>query len=258
MELKPDGILFVGDLGESDLRIVKAINQIPIPTSIVLGNHDRGYDKTGQILKTQIELLGEKHCGWSLSNWNLPLVSVVGARPCSSGGGYFLSEEVKGAFGDISIEDSIDRIVESARQAPESAPLVILAHSGPSGLGSSASSICGRDWKSPAVDWGDKDLEIAIDKIRKWRVPDLVVFGHMHHHLRRGMGCRETFCKDNWGTSYLNAACVPRSGEDPLGQKLFHFSWVEFKNGVLSHVSHRWYRKDASLAYEENLLLPDF
>ena len=65
---------------------------------------------------------------------------------------------------------------------------MILAHAGPTGLGSDVESPCGRDWKVPNVDWGDKDLELAIDKIRKKRIPDLVVFGHMHHELKSGRG----------------------------------------------------------------------
>ena len=36
------------------------------------------------------------------------------------------------------------------------------------------------------MDWGDKDLGIAIDQIRKFRVPELVVFGHTLHQLRIG------------------------------------------------------------------------
>jgi len=34
LELKPDGVLFVGDLSDGDLRIVRAISKISIPTSV--------------------------------------------------------------------------------------------------------------------------------------------------------------------------------------------------------------------------------
>ncbi len=199
-------------------------------------------------------MLGETHCGWRLRNWDSPELGVVGARPCSPGGGFYLSPEMLGVFGPISVEESANRIAFAADEVPHSIPLIILAHSGPTGLGSDAYSPCGRDWKVPALDWGDKDLELAIDKIRKRRVPDLVVFGHMHHSLRRGSRIRSTFAKDHWGTFYLNAASVPRHVKDPLSNDLIHFSWVEFMNRHLIYVAHRWYLHDASIASEEVLL----
>ena len=254
-EINPDGILFVGDLSDGDIRIAKAINKISIPTSVILGNHDRGHDRSGDILRAQLDLLGDRDCSWNLSKWKLNGLSVVGARPCSAGGGYFLAPEVKEVFGEVPLEESVLRIVSAAKSAPETSPLVILAHSGPVGLGSESSSPCGRDWKLPSMDWGDKDLGISIDQIRKFRIPDLVVFGHTHHQLRIGGNrTRKTFAKDIWGTAYLNAACVPRRGIDSSGENLCHFSWVEFSSGKLTHVSHRWFRKNSSIAYQEILL----
>ena len=94
MELNPDGVLFVGDLSDGDLRIVRGINKISIPTSVVLGNHDRGRDGSGNVLQAQLDLLGEKNCSWNLSKWTLDELSVVGARPCSGGGGFFLTRTV--------------------------------------------------------------------------------------------------------------------------------------------------------------------
>ena len=253
-KLNPDGILFVGDLAEGNPGIVKAINNIEIPTAVILGNHDRGRDQTGECLKVQLKILGEKDCSWRLCKWDLPEISVVGARPCSSGGGFFLSTEMQAVFGPVTLQESTERIVLAAKEAPIGSPLVILAHSGPTGLGSEASSLCGRDWKQPAVDWGDKDLALAIDQIRKERVPELVVFGHTHHQLRKNQGTRRTFYKDLWGTAYLNAACVPRRGTNSIGETLCHLSWVEFKGGKLMNASHRWYLPNSSLAYEEKLM----
>jgi len=234
--------------------LVKAIKKLPIPKAVMLGNHDHGHDGSGILLKAQLNLLGELNCAWQFQKWQNPDFSLVGARPCSSGGGFYISREVQAVFGPISLEQSVDRIVSSAREVSKILPFIILAHSGPAGLGSDSSSPCGRDWKSPAIDWGDKDLSIAIDHIRKIKVPDLVVFGHTHHQLKRGQGKRVTFLKDIWGTAYLNAACVPRRGTTLKGESLCHFSWVEFKFNKLTHVSHRWYRKNSSLAYQEILL----
>ncbi len=252
--LNPDGIIFVGDLGEGDLRLVKSIKSLPFPTAVILGNHDRGFDGTGEILKKQISILGDSYCGWSKCDWGLKDISVIGARPCSSGGGFYLSPEVRGAFGEVSLTESVELISDAASLASEKHPLLLLAHSGPSGLGSEADSPCGRDWKSPAIDWGDKDLQLAIDKIRKNRIPDIVVFGHTHHSLRGGSRYRKTFSKDSYGTVYLNAAYVPRKGISVEGEQLYHFSWIIFDSGVLTHVSHRWFQKDATLAYQELLL----
>ena len=251
--LGPNAVLFVGDLSDGDLRIVKSVNQLRIPKAVMLGNHDRGNDLSGELLNAQIRLLGNNHCGWGLRDWTSPSLAVVGGRPCSPGGGFYLSPAVKSVFGPVTLEQSVERIVLAAQKAPLNWPLVILAHSGPTGLGSDFDSPCGRDWKSPALDWGDKDLSLAIDQIRKIRVPSLVVFGHMHHSLRRGRETRKTYTKDRWGTVYLNAACVPRKGKDSFGDHLSHFSWVEFENGSLISVSHRWFRPDASIAYEQKL-----
>ncbi|MFY8148642.1 MAG: TIGR04168 family protein, partial [Prochlorococcaceae cyanobacterium] len=140
-----------------------------------------------------------------------------------------------------------------AQAADPALPLVVLSHCGPSGLGSRAADPCGRDWKSQAGDWGDQDLALALEQIRRSRPVPLVVFGHMHHTLRRGQGERLSFCRDRAGTAYLNAACVPRHGLDAHGRALRHFSWVEFEGHTLVSASHRWYGLGGALLYEQRL-----
>ncbi len=249
-EINPDGVLFVGDLGESDIDLIRSIKELQIPTAVILGNHDRGNDKNGILLKKQLELLGELHCGWRKRSWSRPNLSVIGARPCSSGGGFYISPEVESVYGPISIEESVKRITTAANKSPLDEPLIILAHSGPTGLGSFANSLCGRDWKKPSKDWGDIDLEIAIKEIRKTRNPDIVIFGHMHHSLMKSKELRTTFCKDNLGTFYLNAASVPRRTLDNNGEIITHFSWLEFIDKKLEYVCHRWYYCDSIIAKE--------
>ena len=253
-QLKPDAVLFVGDLSDGDLRLVKAITRLNRPCAVILGNHDRGRDRSGEKLRQQLLMLGELDCSWRMRNWSSPPVAIIGGRPCSSGGGFHLSEAVRNVFGPVTEQESANRIVQAASGAPETWPLVLLAHSGPTGLGSDASSICGRDWKHPHIDWGDRDLAIAVEAMRRHRAADLVVFGHMHHCLRGGKGERLTFHRDRYGTAYVNAACVPRSGSDESGQTLIHFTWVEFEGRHLSLVSHRWFHLDGTLAYEQTLL----
>ncbi len=251
--LRPDALLFVGDLSDGDLRLVKAITRLQLPCAVILGNHDRGRDRSGEQLRQQLSMLGDLDCSWKLRDWPRPAVAVVGARPCSAGGGFHLSRAVQAVFGPVTQQESANRIVHAASQAPEDWPLVVLAHSGPAGLGSDASSICGRDWKHPYIDWGDLDLTMALETMRSRRAADLVVFGHMHHKLRGGKGERTTFHRDRYGTAYVNAACVPRSGSDEAGQPLIHFTWVEFEKRDLCLVSHRWFQPNGKLVYEQTL-----
>ena len=108
-------------------------------------------------------------------------------------------------------------------------------------MGSDPNSICGKDWKEPSCDWGDRDLASAISKIQKKRKIDLVIFGHMHDRLKRNQGLRKMFKIDKEGTAYLNTAIVPRYKKNTNGELYVNFSWVEFVEKKLSHVSQRWY-----------------
>jgi uncharacterized protein (TIGR04168 family) len=156
-------------------------------------------------------------------------------------------------FGPVDLEDSARRIERAALAADPALPLVLLAHFGPTGLGSEARDPCGRDWKKQACDWGDHDLALALERIRARRPVPLVVFGHMHHTLRRQQGERITFLRDRRGTAYLNAACVPRHGEDEHGRALRHFSWIHLGDEGVERASHRWYGLGGELLYEELL-----
>ena len=98
--IKPNIVLFVGDISDGSVKIIKKINEIKIPTFVILGNHDRGKDSTGETLSKQIRVLGEKYCAWDLKVFNNQ-INLLSARPCSSGGGYYLSKEVKGVYGPI-------------------------------------------------------------------------------------------------------------------------------------------------------------
>ena len=249
--LAPDALLVVGDLSDGQPRIPALLRQLELPVACILGNHDTAKDPSGRTLQRQIAALGPLHCGWGLRQ--LQGVGVVGARPGSAGGGFHLSKACAAVFGPLTPEQSVARIVAAAAAADPALPLVLLAHSGPAGLGSQAGDICGRDWKQPACDWGDQDLTQAIDRIRRERHLPLVVFGHMHHRLKRGVGERRSFVIDRAGTAYLNAACVPRHLVDDAGVALRHFSWVELDASGLCSAAHRWYGLDGRLRYEETL-----
>lgn len=251
--IAPDALLLVGDFSDGHSRIPALLAQLELPLACILGNHDTGKDPSGQRLREQLNLLGDRHCGWSLRELRPPGLAVVGGRPGTAGGGYHLSRAVRAVFGPLSQQESADRITRAALAADAGLPLVLLAHAGPTGLGSAAADPCGRDWKSPACDWGDQDLALAIAQIRRRRPLPLVVFGHMHHRLRQARGERLSFRRDAQGTAYLNCACVPRHGTDQQGRRLRHFSWVQWRDGRPLHISHRWYGLDGSLLYQEVL-----
>jgi len=218
----------------------------------MLGNHDRGKDSSGETLLKQIRVLQEKYCAWDLKIFNNQL-NILSARPCSSGGGYYLSKEVKAVYGPISEQESVKKILKSSEKIVKELPLILMSHTGPSGLGSDPNSICGKDWKEPSCDWGDRDLAVAISEIQKNRKIDLVVFGHMHNRLKRNQGLRKMFKIDKAGTAYFNSAVVPRYKKNEKGELLVNFSWVEFIENKLSHISHRWY-SDSGEVYEEEIL----
>ena len=251
--LAPDALLVVGDLSDGQARIPQRLAALPLPLACILGNHDAGRDPSGRTLARQLELLGDRHCGWGLRELHPPGLAVVGARPVTAGGGFHLSRASQAVFGPVSLEASAQRIVAAAEAADPALPLVLLAHCGPAGLGSEAGDPCGRDWKPPACDWGDQDLTLAIDRIRRCRPLPLVVFGHMHHRLKRGQGERRSYCIDRGGTTYLNTAFVPRHSRDDQGRELRHFSWVVLRDGQPVEVSHRWYGLDGRLLYQHSL-----
>jgi uncharacterized protein (TIGR04168 family) len=253
--IRPDAVLLVGDMSEGRPRIPAMLRRLPLPMACILGNHDTGRDASGALLQRQLDLLGEHHCGWALRELRPPGLAVVGARPGTAGGGYRLCRATQAVYGPVDLWESADRITRAALAADRALPLVLLAHCGPSGLGNQAHDPCGRDWKKRPADWGDQDLALAIGQIRRQRSVPLVVFGHMHHSLKRGLGLRRSIHRDVAGTTYVNAACVPRHGVDGQRRPLRHFSWVslEAASGQVRHVSHRWYGPDGSLHYEETL-----
>jgi len=251
--IAPDALLVVGDLSDGQQRIPARLSALPLPLACVLGNHDCGRDPSGRTLRRQIETLGDRHCGWGLRELRPPGLAIVGARPASAGGGFHLNRGAHAVFGPVTLEQSVERISAAALAADPALPLIVLGHCGPSGLGSDPGDPCGRDWKHPACDWGDQDLAQAIDRIRRQRPLPLVVFGHMHHRLRRGQGDRRSFLFDRAGTAYLNTACVPRHDHDPQGRPLRHFSWVELRDGALTEASHRWYSPGGELLYRQTL-----
>ena len=47
----------IGTLSDGDLRLVKAITRLQLPCAVILGNHDRGRDRSGERLRQQLSML---------------------------------------------------------------------------------------------------------------------------------------------------------------------------------------------------------
>ena len=134
--------------------------------------------------KASTEALGEVELvGYSrrrLAPAGVPLNIVVG-RPHSIGGRRLACLRYSGrAYGVDSMDASIARL-KSLVDACDDAPILFLAHNGPSGLGDRADSIWGCDFRRKEEDWGDRDLEEAVRYANSnGRKVLATVAGHMH------------------------------------------------------------------------------
>jgi len=231
-----DLLLFVGDLAGytqlRGLRVARSLQKLRIPAMCIPGNHDglhafqlgaeitprahrlRNVLSLGQASRCRsldralghVELVA--YCRRRLTLGGVPLNIVVG-RPHSIGGRRlacirYLAEH----YGIDSMEASAARL-RSLVDACDAAPILFLAHNGPSGLGERASSIWGCDFRKKEEDWGDRDLEDAVRHARgNGRSVLAAVAGHMHRKTKSGKLRPGQIEKD--GVLYVNAAEVPR------------------------------------------------
>ena len=241
-----DLALFVGDLGDEDVAMVRTIASLRVPKAVILGNHDawRSFSekRITRNLRESVDVLGKDHLAYEVREWDQGGMSIVGARPFSWGGQSLRSPEVyKTLYGVTSHTSSANLIAESARRAKHR-DILILAHNGPTGLSMETHDIWGKDFgKSPRGDWGDEDLELAIDQIKNMglRVP-LVIAGHMHHKLITPRGGFRTRFLRHGGTIYVNAAVVPRSRQLDNGAQVSYFLRVSCKDGKLQSLEELW------------------
>ena len=264
--LNVDLALFVGDFGNESVGVVRQVSAVPIPKAVILGNHDAWYsasdwgrkkapyDKSQEDrVQQQLDLLGESHVGFSKLDFPQLDISVVGSRPFSWGGDTWRNSQFYRDRYDIkSFKESTQQIINSAENA-SSETLVFIAHNGPTGLGSSTESICGRDWKEEGGDYGDPDLTAAICQIQALgkSIP-LVTFGHMHHELKIPRGKRRKIVEVRDKTVYFNAACVPRAIETPEGAKR-SFSLVTLNAGIVEAISLVWLDPNFEIISDEVL-----
>lgn len=141
-------------------------------------------------------------------------IGLLIGRPFSCGGenpGFRFS--LRKLFGIKSMLDSIayyKKLIDSCKGHFDT--LIILSHNGPTGLGNKATDIYGCDFRKEEGDWGDPDLEESIRYAKSlgMNIP-LVVSGHMHHRNPKTKSKRKWIVEKD-GTTYLNAAKVPRNG----------------------------------------------
>ncbi|KAF7154352.1 hypothetical protein RHSIM_Rhsim01G0046600 [Rhododendron simsii] len=224
-----------GDFGNENVELVRSIADLKLTKAAILGNHDAW--RTQQFAQRQVicvevsDYLGEDHVGYRRVDYPSLKLSIVGGRPFSCGGEHLFRKALLDArYGVQDMDGSAKRIYEAALGAPEDHSVILLAHNGPTGLGSKINDICGRDWVFGGGDHGDPgstllsqvldrldllfpiDFAHAISHLKETTqlcIP-LVVFGHMHKELAYGNGLRKMIVVGDDNTIYLNGAIVPR------------------------------------------------
>lgn len=240
-----DLAVFVGDLGDEDVKMAEAVAGVAVPKVVVLGNHDAwqsfSQKKPTAKLRAVMAALGDDHLGFGLRECYAAGVSLIGARPFSWGGQSLRSAELyRELYGVGSAEESAERIVELAQRA-EHRDLVIVAHNGPKGLSREPADIWGKDFGNPGGDWGDDDLRLAIEKIDGLGLRvRAVLAGHMHERLAQPrQGVRQRFVRRD-GTLFVNAAVVPRVRRAEDGTEVGHFLRLVVRDGEVVDLHEVW------------------
>lgn len=249
-----DHVLFVGDLGgysfRGTLKVARYVAALTRPTLVLPGNHDAmtaqqmfaelvGHEPTIRLLsggeEARIAELQKALGRAELTGYRVhPLdedVSLIAGRPHSFGGPRLsFAPYLERAFGVRSLDASGAKLRDLVDAAP-TRRLVLFAHNGPTGLGAARDDLWGADFKRGGGDFGDPDLEGAIEHARASGKEVLaVVAGHMHRSLRGGGPPRRWKHRDERGTLFVNAARVPRVFEDG-GQKVRHHVAVTIDEG---------------------------
>eukprot|EP00210_Caulerpa_lentillifera_P002405 g2306.t1 len=254
--LHPDMTVFVGDIGDENVSLVRKISQMNFPKAVVLGNHDSFFTDEPMIrdelkpeenmdpVNAQLFILGADHIGFSSKQVPNKQVTIVGARPFSGGGSIRHPKIVENTYG-YKPEEYAQVIARVTLDAPADHATVLVGHNGPTGLGDRRFDICGLDFREEEGDYGDKDLRVALDHLERCnKSPALVTFGHMHHRLRRQYGGghrRRLVFDDKTGTLFFNVAVVPRVVySKDLSHRKHHFSLVEICDGKVIKASDAW------------------
>jgi uncharacterized protein (TIGR04168 family) len=257
---RQDLVLFVGDLGDEDVAIVRRIADLRVPKAVILGNHDawQSFSKKAPTdnLRHSLGLLGEQHLAYARLELPRFGMTLVGARPFSWGGQDIRSPEIyRELFGVRNMRESAERIVDLVRDA-EHDDIAILAHNGPLGLSSEPDDIYGKDFgRRPGGDWGDQDLAWALERIpATGRRVSAVIAGHMHDRLTCRRGERRRFVRMG-GIPFLNPAVVPRIRKLRDGTELRHFLITDWSDGRLLASEEIWIDADGETRFAQQ---PEF
>ncbi|MGA1475950.1 MAG: TIGR04168 family protein [Prochlorothrix sp.] len=268
--LAVDLVLFVGDVGNEAVDLVRSIVALPLPKAVILGNHDawytmtdwgrkkRPYDpKVEDWVQEQLNCLGETHVGYGYLDFPDLNLSVVGSRPFSWGGPKWRNRKFyRSRFGVNNFQDSTALIVAAGTQA-RGDRLILIGHCGPTGLGDAAEDPCGRDWNPIGGDQGDPDFAAAIDQLQsQGKTIPLVAFGHMHHNLRHTQTRlrRMEVTNPDTGTLFLNAARTPRI-QTLDDQTCHHFALVELTGDRVTRSRQVWVTESGQ-AWDADLVQP--
>lgn len=241
-----DLVLFVGDLGDEDVQMVQEVAALQSAKAVILGNHDAWQSFSNRQptkrLRASLEALQGDHVAYAVREVPRGAISIVGARPFSWGGPRLRSPEIyQDLYAVVDMESSAERIFDVARRA-QHRDLVVLAHNGPTGLSEETQDIYGKDFgRDVGGDWGDPDLEQAIDMIteRGWRVP-CVIAGHMHHRVHVPKGAQRCRFVKKGPTLYVNPAVVPRVRPLSDGAQVAHFMRMAWSDGCLERLEEIW------------------
>ena len=241
-----DLVAFVGDLGDEDAELVQQVAELDVDKVVILGNHDAWQSFTRRRptkrLLDSLASLKDDHLAYSVRELPAAGVSLVGARPFSWGGPSLRSPELYDRLFKVrDMAASAERILAAATRA-QHRDLIILAHNGPTGLSRDPQDIWGKDFgQQIGGDWGDPDLQMALERIAAagWRVP-CVIAGHMHHRTTQPRGeLRTRFLRRN-GTLYVNPAVVPRIRALADGTEVAHYLRMTWCQGQLEACEEIW------------------
>jgi uncharacterized protein (TIGR04168 family) len=218
-----DLVLFVGDFGNEAVAVVRSVAALDLPKAVILGNHDAQYSATQKgkskcpydrtredWVQLQIDLLGEAYVGYGCRDFPSLGLSVVGSRPFSWGGDTWKNTSFYQQRCDVEDFTRSAEKIQAAIALAAFETVIVLAHNGPTGLGETPESPCGKDWGKTTGDYGDPDLALALAQIPAGKQVPLVTFGHMHHSLRHRTDRERQISHLEDNRLYLNAACVPR------------------------------------------------
>ena len=209
-ELTKPGIVIPGNHDAATIpQFLAELKNIPFLSKLTSGGQASRVNKIRDALG-ELELGG--YAVHSMNDVDVDLACIT-ARPHSMGGDrLYFKDYLEQEFGISSMEESRDLLCRLVDSAPKK--IIFLAHNGPFGLGDEPTDPWGCDFNPALGDFGDKDLELAVEYAKQQGKQVLaVIAGHMHHYLK---GASEELKKGrNWhvrkdGVLHINAARVPR------------------------------------------------